>query len=149
MDPDKEASELLEAGIGVLKLTSVGTTVNCILQVAQAALKNAERRHALMKQAAEASLLAEPAPPAKVPRAPVKTGTPVKQQAQASKRMREKTTPTTAARQTPSTKTPDAKHLRAEDLETPKKQLFDSAWAALALRTLTSTLAIANSYLKL
>ena len=144
MDPDKEASELLEAGIGVLKLTGVGTTVNCILQVAQAALKNAERRHA-----SEASLLAEPEPPAKVPRAPVKTGTPVKQQAQASKRMREKTTPTTAARQTPSTKTPDAKHLRAEDLETPKKQLFDSAWAALALRTLTSTLAIANSYLKL
>ena len=82
--------------------------------------------------------------PAKPAGTTVKTaGTPVKpaakladtpppvQPTQASKRIREKTTPNTAAQQTPSTKTPDAKHLRAEDLHTPKKQLFDSPWVAI------------------
>ena len=118
------------------------------LQVAQAALKNAERRHSLLKQAQQASLLEAAASgsqdakdgkqkaagtpvkptatkPASSPPAPTQPG-------QVNKRVREKTTPNTHAQQTPSTKTPDCKHLRAEEFQTPKKQLFEGAWAAFS-----------------
>ena len=52
--------------------------------------------------------------------------TPVKgQPSQANKRIREKTTP--ASKQTPSTKTPDAKHFKPPtEISTPVKQLFEA-----------------------